>query len=148
MKKRLFTFVAALMIAASVSAVPARPTKMQVKQPDGTTITIMVRGDENFHFICTEDGMPLVKTEGGAYCYASLDADGRIVATQQMAHDIKQRGSQELTFLRTYDKEASAVRSLGKQRSAERNAARISRLKNRGAMKAQGSTLQKGMAGP
>lgn len=79
------------MIAASVSAVPARPTKMQVKQPDGTTITIMVRGDENFHFICTEDGMPLVKTEGGAYCYASLDADGRIVATQQMAHDIKQR---------------------------------------------------------
>lgn len=72
--------------------------------------------------------MPLVKTEGGAYCYASLDADGRIVATQQMAHDIKQRGSQELTFLRTYDKEASAVRSLGKQRSAERNAARISRL--------------------
>lgn len=136
------------MIAASVSAVPARPTKMQVKQPDGTTITIMVRGDENFHFICTEDGKPLVKTEGGAYCYASLDADGRIVATQQMAHDIKQRGSQELTFLKTYDKEASAVRSLGKQRSAERNAARISRLKNRGAMKAQGSTLQKGMAGP
>lgn len=139
-----------MMFALSASAVPARPYKHQVKQPDGTVLTIMTRGDENFHFMCTEDGIPVVKTADGSYHYAKLGVDKHIEATRQLAHDASQRNEQELSFVKTNDKEFSAVRSLGKQRAQERNSSRMARLMKRGTVDASGMAkiLQKSMAGP
>ncbi len=129
------------MLAASMMAVPARPGKSQVKQPDGTVLTVMTRGDENFHYTCTEDGMPLVKGADGAYYYAKLDAAKRIVPTGQMAHDAVQRSADELSFLKTYDAEASSVTSLGQELRQKRNAARLARLAKTSPAKAPKKTM-------
>ena len=148
MNKRTTSLAVAAMVAASALAIPARPIKHQVRQTDGTTLTITVRGDENFHFTCTEDGMPVVKNSNGTYCYAKLTSAG-IMATSQIAHNAEQRSSEELSFLKAYDKEASAIRSLGKEKAQQRNASRMARLMKRGTVDNQGraKVQQKDMAG-
>lgn len=87
MRKHLYTLLAATMLATSAFAIPARPRKIQVKQPDGTTLVVTIQGDENFHFASTVDGLPLMKRADGAYCYATLDANGKLMASSQLAHN-------------------------------------------------------------
>ena len=66
MSKRFLTLAAVFMLAASAFAVPAKRVKRQVQQPDGSVLTVMLRGDENLHYTSTEDGQPLVQREDGA----------------------------------------------------------------------------------
>ena len=57
MKNRLLTtFVLFFLTALAVKAVPAYPAKKTVTLPDGTTVTLTLRGDENFSFYTAEDG--------------------------------------------------------------------------------------------
>ncbi len=75
-------------------AVPADPTPVTVTQPDGSTLTVRLRGDEFFHFYETLDGVPLVRSHSGAYYYARLQ-DGCLAATDVLAHQAEWRTPQE-----------------------------------------------------
>lgn len=46
----------------STKAIPADPTPKKVIQPDGTSLTVLMRGDEHRHLLFTEDGYPLFST--------------------------------------------------------------------------------------
>lgn len=131
------------MLAASAFAVPAKRVKRQVQQPDGSVLTVMLRGDENFHYTSTEDGQPLVQRADGAYCYATLDAGGMLTASSQVAHNEGSRGAGELAFLGYYSTEAQKVRSLGMERAKQRNAHRMARLAKRNAMDAAGKPMMR-----
>ena len=98
MSKRFLTLAAMFMLAASAFAVPAKRVKRQVQQPDGSVLTVMLRGDENFHYTSTEDGQPLVQRADGAYCYATFDSNGKLTASAQVAHDVESRGAAELSM--------------------------------------------------
>ena len=135
------------MLAASAFAVPAKRVKRQVQQPDGSVLTVMLRGDENFHYTSTEDGQPLVQRADGAYCYATLDSNGKLTASAQVAHDVESRGAAELSFLNYYTTESQKVRSLGMERAKQRNARRMARLANRGVVDASGKPVRRVMAG-
>lgn len=135
------------MLAASAFAVPAKRVKRQVQQPDGSVLTVMLRGDENFHYTSTEDGQPLVQRADGAYCYATLDSNGKLTASAQVAHDVESRGAVELSFLNYYTAESQKVRSLGMERAKQRNARRMARLANRGVVDASGKPVRRVMAG-
>ena len=63
----------------SVSAVPADSRPKQIRQKDGTTITVITYGDEFYHYTTTADGI-LVSSVDGIYQYATVDAEGRITA--------------------------------------------------------------------
>ena len=78
-------------------AVPARRTTRLVEQPDGTTLTLMMRGDERFHYLVTEDGVPVVRHEG-AYYYAQFGAEG-FAASERLAHDAEERTPEEQAFV-------------------------------------------------
>lgn len=147
MSKRFLTLAAMFMFAASAFAVPAKRVKRQVQQPDGSVLTVMLRGDENFHYTSTEDGQPLVERADGAYCYATLDSNGKLTASAQVAHDVESRGAAELSFLNYYTAESQKVRSLGMERAKQRNARRMARLANRGVVDASGKPVRKVMAG-
>lgn len=147
MSKRFLTLAAMFMLAASAFAVPAKRVKRQVQQPDGSVLTVMLRGDENFHYTSTEDGQPLVQRADGAYCYATLDSNGKLTASAQVAHDVESRGAAELSFLNYYTAESQKVRSLGMERAKQRNARRMSRLANRGVVDASGKPVRRVMAG-
>ena len=147
MSKRFLTLAAMFMLAASAFAVPAKRVKRQVQQPDGSVLTVMLRGDENFHYTSTEDGQPLVQRADGAYCYATLDSNGKLTASAQVAHDVESRGAAELSFLNYYTAESQKVRSLGMERAKQRNAHRMARLANRGVVDASGKPVRRVMAG-
>lgn len=147
MSKRFLTLAAMFMLAASAFAVPAKRVKRQVQQPDGSVLTVMLRGDENFHYTSTEDGQPLVQRADGAYCYATLDSNGKLTASAQVAHDVESRGAAELSFLNYYTAESQKVRSLGMERAKQRNTRRMARLANRGVVDASGKPVRRVMAG-
>ena len=67
MKKLTLILMAMLLSTASVWARPALSKPVDVKQPDGTVITLRLRGDEFLSFTTTVDGYTVVKGEDGFY---------------------------------------------------------------------------------
>ncbi|MBO5902817.1 MAG: M6 family metalloprotease domain-containing protein [Tidjanibacter sp.] len=68
-----------VLLSVTVSAIPADPTPKQIRQKDGTTITIVLYGDEYYHYTTTTDGYLITEVDG-IYQYASVDSEGRISA--------------------------------------------------------------------
>ena len=62
---KILTFILAFSVAIAASAIPAKRDFFVVKNADGTTLRISLRGDETFHFYVTEDGTPVRKNEQG-----------------------------------------------------------------------------------
>ncbi len=76
-----FTLAMHLFLSTSSTfAVPASPHPFEVTQPDGTTITLFIRGDEYFHWLEDENGLTVVQ-ENGAYSYATVDTNQQLKAT-------------------------------------------------------------------
>ena len=75
MKRSLLTILAACAAITSILAIPTKPGPVKYTQPDGTVITVTVRGDEYGHMIFSEDGL-LLKEKDGRLEYASFDSDG------------------------------------------------------------------------
>lgn len=141
----LFIFVLG---TCCTSAVPAKRVSYKERQPDGTVLTLTVRGDENFHFACTVDGLPVVQRRDGAYCYARRSADGSAFEpTAQLAHDVASRSVAEDAFVAANASEFAAVRSIGSARAAERNAARMARLARRSPAQLPQGMMRQQMAG-
>ena len=86
------------MNVTAINAVPAHPKPVTVQQPDGSSVTIRLMGDEWMHFNATVDGYSVVKDSRGYYVYASLE-DGRLQPTAQVAHDAGERSDAEQAFL-------------------------------------------------
>ncbi len=55
--------------AVQAGAVPACPEPVTVTQPDGSDLTVYVRGDERFHFMTDEDGYVIAQNDAGDYVY-------------------------------------------------------------------------------
>lgn len=96
----LLTFCATMLVA---KAIPACPTPVAVSQPDGQTLTIVLHGDEFYHFTTTTDGYTVLKNQAGYYVYAQK-ATGGIVTSDMIAHDVKKRTANETAFLAKTDK--------------------------------------------
>lgn len=126
MKKNLIALAFALLCAEGAMAVPAYPGKMRVQQPDGTYITIQMRGDEHFHITCTEDGYPLVRNEQGVLEYAQLQG-GQLVASGIRATETTERPAAAKAFLQTVSQEAVTTyfQTSMQQKLSEDNALRI-----------------------
>ena len=87
-----------MLCAVAMQAVPAYPGSIQVRQPDGSFITLRLLGDEWLNFNTTVDGYSVVKDKRGYYVYAEKK-DGRLLATSRVAHDVAERSADEQTYL-------------------------------------------------
>ena len=87
--RKILLFVLGL-LCLSAQAIPADPTPVKVAQPDGSTLTIRLHGDEFFHFTTTHDGYTVMKNNAGYYTYARLE-QGRLVPGDRIARDQAQR---------------------------------------------------------
>lgn len=135
MKKLFLTLSAALAFCFDVAmAVPAKPGKICVRQPDGTCLTIELRGDEYAHTAYTEDGYPLAfDSLAKRYEYAYV-CGGQLVPSGIMATDIGSRNEKARMFLSQldsnsiaeYNKEQHAVAELQRARLVSRAAQRRS----------------------
>ena len=102
MRKTLLFFVLGLFFAIA-NAVPADPTPAKVQQPDGTTLTLCLHGDEFFNYLTTVDGYTVVKNTAGFYTYARLDGN-RLVASEIIARDENQRSAGDRAALASLPK--------------------------------------------
>lgn len=69
-----------LMFPVTAAAVQAYPYPIQVTQPDGTSLTIQLHGDEYLHWT-TCNGRLVTRDKDGFYYYAQFAPDGQVQAT-------------------------------------------------------------------
>ena len=98
MKRITLLMVTILLGVASLWARPGYSKPVDVRQPDGTTVTLLMRGDEFLSFMTTTDGYTVVKGKDGFYRYAEKDGDG-LKASAFVAKNAEKRTADELTFL-------------------------------------------------
>ena len=96
--KKILTLSVLMLVCLISRAVPADPTPVKVTQPDGTTLTLTLHGDEFFHFTTTIDGYTVMKNTDGYYTYARLES-GRLVASNRIARDPSQRSNADRSAL-------------------------------------------------
>lgn len=59
-----YIYIAILwLLAITAWCIPAQPIQKTVKGPDGAPLTIVLHGDENYHFYTTLDGVPVIPDE-------------------------------------------------------------------------------------
>ena len=102
-------FIISLLVAVwlgvgSALAVPAWPGKVQVRQPDGSVLTIRLHGDEYLNYSTTTDGYTVLRSAQGYYVYAERRTDGNLVMTERIAHDVNHRKADEQLWLSGVDK--------------------------------------------
>ena len=78
-------------------AVPAKRISLEVKQPDGTVLTLTQGGDEHFHYLMTEDHV-MVQHRDGAYYYAQM-IDNQVMPSERLAHACALRSTDEVRFV-------------------------------------------------
>ena len=96
--RALFIVVLQVLITVSIMAIPAKREAVRVTQPDGSTVTILLHGDEWKHFITTFDGYTIVKDTRGFYVYAEK-LGGELLPTGLVAHDATERTVSEQAYL-------------------------------------------------
>jgi hypothetical protein len=99
----LFTITLGLFLVfntlISAMAVPAYPHPIKYEQADGTTLTIVMRGDESLHWQETIDGYTLLRNNKGIFEYAAKNKKNDLVASGIKAQDPEKRSNVEKTFL-------------------------------------------------
>ena len=105
---------------AEAFAVKADPTPATMRQSDGTTITVVLHGDEDFSWYTTTDGVLLARA-GSDFVIGRIDENGQLQATTQLAHEAFQRSNAEVTLIQAQDRDrfyqkASQLRSSSERR--------------------------------
>ena len=69
-------------MAPALYSVPVKSGNAVYIQPDGSHITVKIRGDEWTRLRTTEDGCSIAKNEDGWWCYSTYNEDGTIKCTE------------------------------------------------------------------
>ena len=87
----LATFGAAfLLTSVGAMAVPAKRGTRLYRQPDGSMVSVVLNGDEHFHYYLTSDSLPLVEDTDGSLYFASM-SNGKLSKTPYLACDAGRR---------------------------------------------------------
>lgn len=112
MKKKLSLILVAMLLGvASLSARPGYSKPVDVFQPDGSTVTLLMHGDEFLSFMTTVDGYTVMKGADGYYRYAEKGADGYLTATSVIARNPEARSARDVQFLKACKKMVAPVMS-------------------------------------
>lgn len=86
-------------------AAKAESIPVQVRQADGSVITVILRGDEHINWYTTLDGVLLVQGADNNYYIGKVEKSGNLIATQQLAHEALTRSQAERNLIAKQDKE-------------------------------------------
>jgi M6 family metalloprotease-like protein len=106
--RTLFLFFTFFIISCNaLFAVTACPDPVAYTQPNGETVTVMLKGDERIHWHETMDGYTLLFNQAGYLSYAQLDENGNLQPSDFIAADIAQRNSAVNSLLNRTEKNLS-----------------------------------------
>lgn len=104
MKKILVLAAAILLTAVEVFAVKAYPHLVTFTQPDNSTISIYIKGDEKVHWMESEDGYSLLYNKEGYLVYAIQNEKGDMVPSDIIATNKASRSKEVVKFLNSTPK--------------------------------------------
>jgi len=81
-------------------AVSAYPDSLTITQPDGSKLTVFVRGDENSHYYTTPDKFTIIRNKSGFFTYAVRDKDGKLQPGSMRVQNINKRTQEEQDYIR------------------------------------------------
>lgn len=94
MKKILLLTLAIVVAYATAMARPAEPGTHTVTLPDGSTLQVVLAGDEWHHSFVTLDGHTVQQGDDGFYYYVTTDGISKTIA-----HDAEERSMDEKAFI-------------------------------------------------
>ena len=103
--KHLTIFVCLMLCSLTTWAAKAVSIPVQVRQADGSVITVILRGDEHINWYTTLDGVLLVQGTDNNYYIGKVEKSGNLIATQQLAHEALTRSQAERNLIAKQDKE-------------------------------------------
>jgi len=92
------------LVVTPLYSVTAWPYPVEFTQPDGTKITVLLKGDEKMKWAETTDGYTILFNSKGFYEYAKLNETQDLVRSAIIAKDPKERSSEVKTFLKAVEK--------------------------------------------
>jgi M6 family metalloprotease-like protein len=92
-------------------AVIAYPFPVKYKQPDGTIVTIKLKGDENARWAETIDGYSLLRNSKGGWEYGITDKRGDLICSGVLAKEINQRTLADNSILEKTQKKLTFSKS-------------------------------------
>jgi M6 family metalloprotease-like protein len=104
LKGLIIVIIILLNTAIELFSIPAKPDPVNYKLPDGTTIEIVLKGDEKVRWAETIDGYSVLLNKDGFYEYALLDKNGDMVRSGIRAYDQEHRPDNQKVSLRDIPK--------------------------------------------
>lgn len=101
MNRILLSITLALSITLPALAIKGYPHPITYTQPDGSTLTVYIKGNREQKMLISEDGNLLVTLPDGECRYAVRDGKGGFTASGIKASDLKRRGKAETEFLKS-----------------------------------------------
>ena len=103
---RLFLSILLFCLATlNGQAAKAYPVPVKITQSDGTTLIVVARGDESFHYYMTTDSV-LLYHEGKDFFIAQVNNDGSLSPTSQLAHEKGDRKVEEKLLAQVQNRQA------------------------------------------
>lgn len=96
--RKILLSICLAMASLGMHAAKANSLPVMITQPDGTSLTVLLHGDENVNWYTTLDGALLVK-EGNAYYVAKVSDNGQLMQTRQLAHSQLMRNTEESNLI-------------------------------------------------
>ena len=103
--KQLSLIICLMLCSLTTWAAKAESIPVQVRQADGSVITVILRGDEHINWYTTLDGVLLVQGTDNNYYIGKVEKSGNLIATQQLAHEALTRSQAERNLIAKQDKE-------------------------------------------
>ncbi len=105
MKTRLFKQFTIMMLMTIISinlfAIPANQNPFTIKQPNGKTLTLTLKGDEKVNWATTIDQYTLVRNIENVFVYGQLNERGDLIPSNFIASNPNERSAEEILFLST-----------------------------------------------
>ena len=103
--KQLSLIVCLMLCSLTTWAAKAESIPVQVRQADGSVITVILRGDEHINWYTTLDGVLLVQGADNNYYIGKVEKSGNLIATKQLAHEAHTRSQAERNLIAKQDKD-------------------------------------------
>lgn len=103
--KQLSLIICLMLCSLTTWAAKAESIPVQVRQADGSVVTVILRGDEHINWYTTLDGVLLVQGADNNYYIGKVEKSGNLIATKQLAHEAQSRSQAERNLIAKQDKE-------------------------------------------
>lgn len=100
---KLFTLLLTIFWFVIANAAPARRNIKTITQPDGSKLEVILVGNEKCHYTITTDGIMVAADSTNTWYYAIEDREGKIAASNRIAHSAAVRVQEEIKFLNGID---------------------------------------------